>query len=226
MDVILMERIEKLGQMGDIVSVKPGYARNYLLPQKKAVSLTEENKAYFEVQRAQLEAVNLERRTEAEAVAAKLDGLHVVMVRQAGETGHLYGSVKSHDISDGITTAGFTVTRQQVSLTQPIKLLGLHSVQVALHPEVSVAIIVNVARSEEEAKIQRQTGKAVIATDEDEQSEEETEPAPRAVKAEVPEEAVVADTEPAEAQADAPDNQEPASVDSEDGEKPGADQEK
>lgn len=221
MHVILMERIEKLGQMGDIVSVKAGYARNYLLPQKKAVSLTEENKAYFETQRAQLEVVNLERKTEAEGVAAKLNGLHVVMIRQAGETGHLYGSVKSHDISAGITTAGFTITRQQVSLTQPIKLLGLHSVQVALHPEVNVSINVNVARSEEEAEIQYATGKAVIAADEDMQSAEETGPTPQAAEAaeaEVP--------EAAEAEADAPDNEEPASMDSEDGEKPDTGQEK
>ncbi len=215
MEFILMERIEKLGQMGDVVSVKPGYARNYLLPQKMAVSLTEENKAYFETQRSQLEAANLERKTEAEAVAAKLDGLHVVMIRQAGETGHLYGSVKSRDISDGICEAGFTVSRQQVSLETPIKILGLHNVQVALHPEVSVSVVVNAARTDEEAEIQRQTGKAVVAADEEEQSEEEAPPAPALdepepdADAEAGEAAGEADPEPSA-------DQDPAAEDGED----------
>jgi large subunit ribosomal protein L9 len=233
MEVILMERIEKLGQMGDIVSVKPGYARNYLLPQKKAVSLTEENKAYFETQRAQLEAANLERKTEAEAVAAKLDGLYVVMIRQAGETGHLYGSVKSRDISDRITETGFTVSRQQVSLEVPIKSLGLHNVQVALHPEVSVPITVNVARSDEEAEIQRQTGKAVITTEEEEQNGEGA-PPESADAASAPEDgepaadqAADADAEPAETEteADAPAGGDPAAEEGEKDEQADADQE-
>ena len=126
MQIILLERIENLGQMGEVVRVKPGYARNYLLPQNKAVRATEENRKRFEEQRAQLEATNLQRRTEAEAVAAKLDGLSVVLIRQAGEAGQLYGSVTARDIADAITAAGFTVDRQQIRLNQPIKALGLH----------------------------------------------------------------------------------------------------
>jgi large subunit ribosomal protein L9 len=171
MEVILLERIEKLGQMGDVVNVKPGFARNYLLPQKKAVTATEASKKQFEARRAQLEAQNLERRKDAEKVAAKLDGLFVIMVRQAGEAGQLYGSVNGRDIADGVTQAGFTVERRQVNLDQPIKNLGLHPVRVALHPEVSVTVTVNVARSAEEAKIQEQTGEAVVRTDEEPEEE-------------------------------------------------------
>ena len=129
MEIILLERIENLGQMGDVVRVKPGYARNYLLPQKKAVRLTDGNRKRFEEQRAQLEATNLQRRGEAEAVAGKLDGLAVVLIRQAGEAGQLYGSVSARDIADAVTAAGFTVGRQQIRLPQPIKTLGLHRIR-------------------------------------------------------------------------------------------------
>jgi large subunit ribosomal protein L9 len=152
--VVLLERIEKLGQMGQVVNVKPGFARNYLLPQKKAMRATKANLAYFETQRHQLEANNLNRKTEAEAVAGKLNGLRVVVIRQAGESGQLYGSVSSRDIAMAVTEAGFTVERHQVVLDHTIKTLGLHPVRVALHPEVAVSVSVNVAQSPEEAEMQ------------------------------------------------------------------------
>ena len=155
-ELILLERVEKLGQMGQVVKVRPGYARNYLLPQKKAMRATKENLAYFDTQRAQLEASNLKRKGEAEDVGKKLEGTMVVLVRQAGESGQLYGSVSSRDIADAVTAAGFTVERQQIVLERPIKTLGIHLLRVALHPEVAVAIRVNVAQSEEEAKMQEQ----------------------------------------------------------------------
>jgi len=168
MEVILLERIEKLGQMGDVVTVKPGFARNFLLPKGKAIRATESNVARFETERAQLEAENLERRSEAEAVAGKMDGVSVVLVRQAGDAGQLYGSVNARDVADSLKEAGFTVGRQQVRLDKPIKTLGLHDVLVALHPEVSVTVTVNVARSEDEAETQAKTGKAVLSTAEEE----------------------------------------------------------
>jgi large subunit ribosomal protein L9 len=168
MEVILLERIEKLGQMGDVVKVKSGYARNYLLPQKKALRATDANKQHFEVQRAQLEAANLEHRAEAEKVGKKLKRLSVVMVRQAGEAGQLYGSVNARDISTAVTEAGFAITRQQVELNKPIKALGLHPVRVSLHPEIGVEVIANVARSQDEAKVQAKTGKAFVSTEEQE----------------------------------------------------------
>lgn len=164
MEIILLERIENLGQMGDVVRVKPGYARNYLLPQKKAVRLTDSNRKRFDEQRAQLEANNLERRAEAEAVGAKLDGLSVVLIRQAGEAGQLYGSVSARDIADAVSAAGFTISRQQVRLQQPIKTLGLHQLGIGLHPEVIVHITVNVARTPDEAETQARTGAAVART--------------------------------------------------------------
>lgn len=162
MEVILMERVEHLGQMGDVVRVKPGYARNFLLPRGKAVRATEESRRRFEAQRAQLEAINLQRRAEAEAVAAKAEGLTVVLIRQAGEAGQLYGSVAARDVADAVTAAGFTIAKQQVRLQTPIKTLGLHRVTVSLHPEVAVTVIVNVARSPDEAEIQARTGGAVL----------------------------------------------------------------
>ena len=174
MEVILLERIEKLGQMGDVVKVKSGYARNYLLPQKKALRATDANKQHFEVQRAQLEATNLEHRAEAEKVGKKLKRLSVVMVRQAGEAGQLYGSVNARDISTAVTEAGFAITRQQIELNQPIKALGLHPVRVSLHPEIGVEVIANVARSQDEAKVQAKTGKAFVS------AEEQEAPAPEA----------------------------------------------
>ncbi|MBI2241498.1 MAG: 50S ribosomal protein L9 [Magnetospirillum gryphiswaldense] len=152
MEVILLERIEKLGQMGEVVKVKPGFARNFLLPQKKALRANKDNLAFFETQRVQLEALNLKRRDEAQAVAVKMDGLKVLMVRQAGESGQLYGSVSGRDVADAIKEAGYTVERRQVNLDSPIKTLGSYPVRVSLHPEVAVTVVITVARSQEEAE--------------------------------------------------------------------------
>jgi large subunit ribosomal protein L9 len=153
-DLILLERVEKLGQMGQVVKVRPGYARNYLLPQKKAMRATKENMAYFETQRAQLEVNNLQRKSEAVEIAEKMEGLAVALIRQAGESGQLYGSVAARDIAEAITNAGYTVGKQQIALGHPIKTLGLHRVRVMLHPEVGITITVNVAQSEEGARMQ------------------------------------------------------------------------
>jgi large subunit ribosomal protein L9 len=166
MDVILLQRIEKLGQMGEVVKVKPGFARNYLLPQKKALRATEANKARFEKQRAQLEATNLARREEAQKISGKVEGLTVVIIRQAGETGHLYGSVSARDVAAAATEGGVTIERNQVLMDRPIKLLGLHPVRVALHPEVIVSITANVAKSPEEAEIQQKAGGFVPSAEE------------------------------------------------------------
>lgn len=166
MEVILLERIEKLGQMGDVVKVKSGYARNYLLPKKKALRATEENKRHFEGQREQLETDNLESRKEAEALGKKIDGLTVILIRQAGEAGQLYGSVNARDIATAVTEAGVSIVRQQVALAHPIKVLGLHEVRVILHPEINVQVVVNVSRSMDEAKTQAKTGKAVVSGEE------------------------------------------------------------
>ena len=153
-ELVLLQRVEKLGQMGDVVRVKPGYARNFLLPQKRALRASKANLEKFEQQRAQLEAQNLKRREEAERVAERVAGLSVVVVRQAGESGGLYGSVSSRDIADAATEAGLSLTRQQIVLEHPIKTLGLTRVRAVLHPEVSIDITVNVARSLEEAEKQ------------------------------------------------------------------------
>ena len=150
-NVILMQRVEKLGQMGDTVTVKPGYARNFLLPSGRAIRATEVNLKKFEQDRAQLEAQNLKRREEAERVAERMEGLQVVLIRSAGESGALYGSVSGRDISDAVKDAGLTITRDQVILEQPIKTLGLTTVRIALHPEVSIPVVVNIARTPEEA---------------------------------------------------------------------------
>jgi large subunit ribosomal protein L9 len=165
MQVILMQRIENLGQMGDVVRVKPGFARNYLLPQKKAMRATKDNLARFESQRTQLEAENLEQRKEAERVAKDLDGMTVTLIRQAGESGQLYGSVNSRDIAEAVTAKGVTLARGQVDLGAVIKVLGLHKVRIRLHPEVAVHVTANVARSDEEAKIQIDSGRVVSAED-------------------------------------------------------------
>jgi large subunit ribosomal protein L9 len=154
MEVILLERIAKLGQMGDTVRVRDGYARNFLLPGGKALRATEANKSRFESQRAQLETRNLETKNEAAAVAEKLNGQIFVVIRQAGETGHLYGSVSPRDIADAITAGGFSANRNQIVLRTPIKSIGLHPVPVQLHPEISAEVTVNVARSEAEAERQ------------------------------------------------------------------------
>ncbi len=173
MEVILLEKIEKLGQMGDLVTVKPGFARNFLLPQKKAVTATDENKAHFNRQRTQLEAQNLKQKSEAEKIGKKLNGKTIIIVRQAGEAGQLYGSVSARDISNGITESGFSIDRSQVKLENPIKTVGMHSIQITLHPEVSVSATINVARSNEEAKIQDKTGKAVAKDEEQPNAVEE-----------------------------------------------------
>lgn len=154
MEVILLERIARLGQMGDTVKVRDGFARNFLLPQGKALRANASNRKRFENQRAQLEARNLERRSEAQQIADKLDGLSFVVVRSAGETGQLYGSVSTRDISELLTAEGFSVGRNQVELNQPIKAIGLTNVAIALHPEVEVTITLNIARSADEAERQ------------------------------------------------------------------------
>ena len=140
MEVILLERIEKLGQMGDVVNVRPGFARNYLLPQKKALRATTENRNYFETQRAQLETTNLELKKEADAVSQKLDGLSVTIVRQASDNDQLYGSVTIRNIAQAITEAGFTIDSKQIQMARPIKTVGMHEIIVKLHPEVTAEI--------------------------------------------------------------------------------------
>lgn len=151
MEVILLERIGRLGQMGEVVTVKDGYARNYLLPQGKALRATEVNRKYFDSQRAQLEAHDLERKSEAEAVADKLNGQSFVVIRQAGENGQLYGSVSTRDIATAVTEGGFSIDRRQVMLDRPIKAIGLHEVRVSLHGDVEPHVVINVARSQDEA---------------------------------------------------------------------------
>jgi large subunit ribosomal protein L9 len=172
-ELILLQRVENLGQMGEIVKVKPGYARNYLLPQQKAIRASKTNRERFEQQRAQLEAQNIKRREEAERVAERVGGLSVVVIRQASESGNLYGSVSARDIAEATTEAGLSITRAQVVLEHPIKTLGLSQVRVVLHPEVSLPITVNVARSAEEAERQlrgeRVGDAAGAAAEEDEQ---------------------------------------------------------
>jgi large subunit ribosomal protein L9 len=162
MEVILLERISRLGQMGDTVRVKDGFARNFLLPQGKALRANEANKKRFEGQRAQLEARNLERKSEAQKIADTLDGKSFVVVRSAGETGQLYGSVSTRDIADILTEAGYTVARNQVELNQPIKTIGLTNVAIALHPEVEVTVTLNIARTADEAE--RQTKGETLTT--------------------------------------------------------------
>ncbi|MXU65901.1 50S ribosomal protein L9 [Oceanomicrobium pacificus] len=160
MEVVLLERVAKLGQMGDVVSVKQGYARNFLLPQGKALRATQANLAQFEAQRAQLEARNLETKKEAEALAARLDGQKFIVIRSASDAGALYGSVTPRDVADVATEDGFSVDKKQIHLDRPIKELGLHDMTVILHPEVDVTISVNVARSMEEAELQA-SGKTI-----------------------------------------------------------------
>src|SRR5690625_3754665 len=172
MQVVLLERIEKLGQMGDVVTVKSGYARNFLLPQGKALRSTEANLKRFERERAQLEARNLELKQEAEAVAAKLDGQKFVIIRQAAESGSLYGSVAARDVADAATEGGFSIERRQIVLDRPVKELGLHPIRVTLHPEVDATITINVARSQEEAELQ-ESGRTIqdLRAEEEEEAE-------------------------------------------------------
>ncbi len=171
MEVILLERVENLGIMGDVVRVKPGYARNFLFPNEKAVPASNENKASFENKRLEIEAKNIETKAEAEKVASKIKGEILILVRQAGDSGQLYGSVNSRDIKNTLKDMGYELDRNQISLNKPIKSVGIHNVSIALHPEIYVEVVANVARSEEEAKIQTETGEAVIAEPEkDEES--------------------------------------------------------
>jgi len=163
MEIILLERVENLGQMGDLVTVKPGYARNFLLPEGKAIRATAENRAKFDADRAQLEAENLAKRGEAEKVAEKMEGLTVQLIRAASEMGQLYGSASSRDIAEAITASGFTVAKTQVDLNNAIKTLGLFPVRVVLHPEVALDVTVNIARSADEAAEQQRLGRAIIS---------------------------------------------------------------
>ncbi|MBV9653970.1 MAG: 50S ribosomal protein L9 [Acetobacteraceae bacterium] len=171
-ELILLQRVDKLGQMGDIVKVKPGFARNFLLPQKKAMRASAENRERFQQQRVQLEAQNLRRREEAERLAERMSGLSVVIIRQAGESGSLYGSVSSRDIATAAAEAGLSIGRDQIALEHPIKSLGLARVRAILHPEVSIPVTVNVARSPEEAE--RQARGEAIGGEEDETEAEGT----------------------------------------------------
>ena len=165
MNVILLERVPKLGQMGDVVKVKPGFARNYLLPQKKALRATKDNITYFESQRTTLEAQNLERRQEAESVAAKMSDLKVTLIRQASEALQLYGSVTSRDIADSAVAAGVKIERGQVELDKPIKTLGAHKIKIHLHPEVTVDITALIARSPDEAEFLAKGGALIAETE-------------------------------------------------------------
>ncbi|WP_342363023.1 50S ribosomal protein L9 [Terrarubrum flagellatum] len=165
MEVILLERVAKLGQMGEVVRVKDGFARNFLLPRGKALRATEANKKQFDTQRAQLETRSLERKQEADAIAAKLNGQSFIIIRQAGESGVLYGSVSPRDIAEAITAGGFSVDRNQITLNAPIKTLGLHQAPVALHPEVDAKVTINVARSVDEAERQAR-GESVTTREE------------------------------------------------------------
>ena len=160
MQVILLERVSKLGQMGDVVDVKPGYARNFLLPQGKAKTASETNVAAFEKQKSQLEAQNLETKKEADALLGKLDGQTFIVIRSASDSGALYGSVSPRDAAEVATSEGFSINRKQISLVKPIKELGLHEMSVVLHPEVTATIVLNVARSNEEADLQA-SGKSI-----------------------------------------------------------------
>lgn len=167
MEVILLERVENLGAMGQTVRVKPGYARNYLLPQKKALRATNENKAFFDAQRAELEKRNAEKRAEAEKLAKKLDGAKISLIRNAAEGGQLYGSVTTRDIADAVVEqTKVPVERAMVMLNQGFKMIGLFPVTLMLHPEVKVDVTINIARTEQEAKIQADTGRALVAEDE------------------------------------------------------------
>jgi large subunit ribosomal protein L9 len=167
MQVILLERIGRLGQMGDVVRVRDGYARNFLLPQGKALRATDENRKQFETQRVHLEARNLELKTEAEAVAGRLEGQSFTAIRQAGDTGQLYGSVSTRDIAEVISAGGFSIDRRQVLLDRPIKALGLHEIKLQLHPEVVVNATLNVARSEDEAERQARGEDVTVLRDEE-----------------------------------------------------------
>ncbi len=222
MEVILLERVEKLGLMGEVVKVKDGYARNYLLPQGKALRSTPDNLARFEADRHQLEASNLERRQEADTVAERMAGLSVVLLRQSSDSGQLYGSVNARDIAQAVSEAGFTINRSQVKLNRTIKTLGLHTIDIRLHAETSISIEANVARSQAEAELQaagedgeetpdaeRFFEDAALApqAEDDEESESESETAEDGTDAESQDEAVSeADSESPDEGVDAVEN--------------------
>ena len=200
MQVVLLERVEKLGQMGEVVKVKDGFARNFLLPRKKALRATKENIARFEKEKAQLEARNLTLKKEADGVAGKLDKQKFVILRQAGETGMMYGSVSTRDIADAVSAGGFSVNRTQVILDKPMKTLGLHDVKIALHPEVRVGITINVARTPEEAERQAR-GENVLMTEAEQARIEaealfESDEAAKGLKGDDAEEAPAAEAKP------------------------------
>lgn len=213
MDIILLERVAKLGQIGDVVTVKNGFARNYLLPQKKALRATKANMAVFEAQRKEIEANNLKAKTEAEAVAAKMDDVSVVLIRQAGESGQLFGSVSARDIAAALEEAGYKISKNQVILDRAIKILGLNDIAIRLHAEVDVNVVVNVARSAEEAEIQAAGGDVDAKEEEEEfavedyfEKEEDAEAAASAddeAEEEVAEEAAPAEEEASEEDAPA-----------------------
>lgn len=199
--VILLERVEKLGNMGDVVAVKPGYARNFLLPQKKALRASKENIAYFEAKKKHLEAENEKQKKDAEKLAKKLEGVKVPLVRQASESGQLYGSVTSRDIAEQIAAeTKEEIRRNMVQLNQNFKSIGLFPVDVILHPEVKVEVTVNIARSAEEAKIQAKTGKALVAEEETAQPETTEEPSEEALEEVLEEGALEAEKEKLEAE--------------------------
>lgn len=182
MQIILLERVEKLGQMGDEVAVKPGYARNFLLPQNKAVRATEANRKRFEEQRAELEARNLERKSEAERVAQDLEDLSVTLIRAASDTGQLYGSVNARDIADAVSDQGIKIARNQVMMERPVKTIGIFDFRIQLHPEVIVTIHINVAQSEEEAEAQAERharGESVVVTEAERAAQDMAEEAER-----------------------------------------------
>lgn len=183
MQVILLERVENLGQMGDVVNVKPGYARNFLLPRQKALRATEQNISFFDAQKKVLEAENLKKREEADKVAKKMEGLLVSIIRQASEAGQLYGSVSGRDIAEAVIAKGFKIDKSQVRMERAYKILGLYPVRVALHPEVSLDVTINIARSPEEAKIQEERGEALIAKRDDSGDETLSQKAIRALEA-------------------------------------------
>lgn len=173
MQIILLQRVENLGQMGDVVTVKPGYARNFLLPNKKALRATKDNVAHFENQKKVLEAENLKKREEAEKVAKKAGDITAAIVRQASEAGQLYGSVTARDIADAVGEKGLKIDRSQVRMDRSYKLLGLYPVKIALHPEVTISVTINIARSLEEAKIQEERGEALIVKSDQELAAQE-----------------------------------------------------
>lgn len=180
MEVILLERVEKLGRIGDVVNVKPGYARNFLLPRGKALRATDANRARFEAQRAQLEAENARRRAAAEAEAKDIDGIAFILIRQASNAGALYGSVSARDLAEALGEAGHKVAKSAIVLDRPIKTLGLHAVRVVLHPEVSITVTANVARSPEEAELQAKGVDVTALEDRDEEAPAEAAEAPAA----------------------------------------------